>query len=86
MTFSNLKKISDFEWESRPPPESKGMRVRIFATRSMLDSIVRDLSLEQAINAAALPGVMDPVVIMPDVHQGYGFPIGGVVATHIQME
>ena len=58
-------------------------KVKIFASRSMLDSIVRDLSLEQAINATTLPGVMEPVVIMPDVHQGYGFPIGGVAATRV---
>ncbi len=84
LAISNLKKISDFEWEI-PTHTRKDMRtkVRIFASRSMLDSIVRDLSLEQAINAATLPGVMEPVVIMPDVHQGYGFPIGGVAATRV---
>ncbi len=84
LTISNLKKITDYEWEI-PASTRRDMRVpvRIFASRSMLNSIIQDLSLEQAMNAATLPGVMDPVVIMPDVHQGYGFPIGGVAATRV---
>ena len=55
--------------------------VRIFATRGLLEQIISDKSLEQAVNAATLPGLVGRVVIMPDVHQGYGFPIGGVAAT-----
>jgi tRNA-splicing ligase RtcB len=84
LTISELIRISDYEWEI-PTSARKDMRtkVKIFASRSMLDSIIRDLSLEQAMNAATLPGVVDPVVIMPDVHQGYGFPIGGVAATRV---
>jgi tRNA-splicing ligase RtcB (3'-phosphate/5'-hydroxy nucleic acid ligase) len=84
LTIPELIRISDYEWEI-PSSARKDMRtkVRIFASRSMLDSIIRDLSLEQAMNAATLPGVVDPVVIMPDVHQGYGFPIGGVAATRV---
>jgi tRNA-splicing ligase RtcB len=49
----------------------------------MLEAAIGDQSIEQAINAATLPGVVEPVVVMPDMHQGYGFPIGGVAATRL---
>jgi len=55
--------------------------VRVFATRELLEKALGDLSMEQAVNAATLPGVTGAVLVMPDVHQGYGFPIGGVAAT-----
>ena len=55
--------------------------VRIFATRQLLEDSLDDLSIEQAINAATLPGLVGQVVVMPDMHQGYGFPIGGVAAS-----
>src|SRR5512146_444847 len=79
-----FKKISDYEWEI-PKTYRKDMRVpvRIFATRKLLEGSLDDLSLEQAINAATLPGLAGPVVVMPDMHQGYGFPIGGVAATRL---
>ncbi|MCL4560827.1 MAG: RtcB family protein [Chloroflexi bacterium] len=55
--------------------------VRVFATRNLLEAALGDQSFEQAVNAATLMGLAGPVVVMPDVHQGYGFPIGGVAAT-----
>ena len=55
--------------------------VRFFATRRMLEGALGDRSVEQALNAATLPGLVGHVAVMPDVHQGYGFPIGGVAAT-----
>jgi tRNA-splicing ligase RtcB len=55
--------------------------VRIFATLALLEHIAGDKSLEQAVNAATLPGLVGHVVVMPDMHQGYGFPIGAVAAT-----
>jgi tRNA-splicing ligase RtcB len=55
--------------------------VRLFATRELLEAVVEDKSLEQAVNSATLPGLVGHVVVMPDMHQGYGFPIGGVAAT-----
>lgn len=78
----NLTKISDYEWEI--PRTFRGdMRVpvRLFATRELLEQIVDDKSLEQAVNTATLPGLVGHVVVMPDMHQGYGFPIGGVAAS-----
>ena len=75
-------KINDYEWEI-PKTYRSDMRgsVRLFATRRLLESSLKDLSVEQAINATTLPGLVGPVVVMPDMHQGYGFPIGGVAAT-----
>lgn len=80
--LNDLVKISDYEWEI-PKTFRKDMRVpvRLFATRSLLEKVMADKSLEQAVNAATLPGLVGYVVVMPDMHQGYGFPIGGVAAT-----
>jgi tRNA-splicing ligase RtcB len=80
--LQDLKKISDYEWEI-PISYRSDMRVpvRLFATRELLEDVMRDRSLEQAVNAATLPGLVGHVVVMPDMHQGYGFPIGGVAAT-----
>lgn len=82
MELKHLRQISDYEWEI-PQSYRHDMRasVRIFATRRLLEQIANDQSLEQAVNAATLLGVVSPVVVMPDMHQGYGFPIGGVAAT-----
>lgn len=84
ITLRDFQKINDFEWEI-PRTFRKTMRVpvRIFATRALLIEALGDLSIEQAINATTLPGVVDAVVVMPDMHQGYGFPIGGVAATRM---
>ena len=73
---------SDYEWEI-PKGYRSDMKVpvRIFSTRKMLEQSLGDLSVEQAINATTLPGVLGSVMVMPDMHQGYGFPIGGVAAT-----
>jgi tRNA-splicing ligase RtcB len=80
--LQDLTRISDYEWEI--PQSFRGdMRgpVRIFSTRALLEQILGDKSLEQAVNASTLPGLVGAVVVMPDMHQGYGFPIGGVAAT-----
>ncbi|MCZ7547482.1 MAG: RtcB family protein [Anaerolineae bacterium] len=59
------------------------MRVpaRLYATGRMLEDVLVDRSVEQLINTATLPGVVGHALAMPDIHQGYGFPIGGVAAT-----
>ena len=82
--LNELTRVSLYEWEI-PSTYRQDMRVpvRIFATKQLLDEIKSDKSLEQAVNAATLPGLVSPVVVMPDVHQGYGFPIGGVAATRL---
>ncbi len=80
--LQDLRRISDYEWEI-PQSFRKDMRgpVRIFATRRLIEQVIQDRSLEQAVNAATLPGLVGAVTVMPDMHQGYGFPIGGVAAT-----
>jgi tRNA-splicing ligase RtcB len=82
MKIENLIQISETEWEI-PTDFRIDMRVpvRLFATREMLEQIINDRSLEQAVNTATLPGLVGHVIVMPDMHQGYGFPIGGVAAT-----
>src|SRR5512142_812687 len=82
VSLKDLNKISEYEWEI-PKSFRQDMRVpvRLFATRRLLDKVMEDQSLEQAVNAATLPGLVGQVVVMPDMHQGYGFPIGGVAAT-----
>jgi hypothetical protein len=63
--------------------ERRGMRTHViaYASEPLLQQIRKDLSLEQAMNVATLPGIVGPSLTMPDIHQGYGFPIGGVAAT-----
>lgn len=75
----NLKKISDFEWEI---PKEGRMNVpgRIFSSEELLEKVKDDKSLEQVRNVACLPGILRASYAMPDIHQGYGFSIGGVAA------
>jgi tRNA-splicing ligase RtcB len=82
VNIQDLVKKGEYEWEI-PVSFRSDMRVpvRIFASRRLLESVMDDKSLDQAVNAATLPGLVGQVVVMPDMHQGYGFPIGGVAAT-----
>ncbi|MGB9604252.1 MAG: RtcB family protein [Bryobacteraceae bacterium] len=69
-----------------PRDERRGMRtdVIIYASQALIEQIRKDQSLEQAMNVATLPGIVGYSLAMPDIHQGYGFPIGGVAATDIE--
>jgi tRNA-splicing ligase RtcB (3'-phosphate/5'-hydroxy nucleic acid ligase) len=80
--MSELRRVGDVMWEL---PASGSMRVpgRVFADAELVEAIGEDGSLEQLRNVATLPGVVDAVLAMPDVHQGYGFPVGGVAATEL---
>jgi tRNA-splicing ligase RtcB len=75
-----IRKINDYTWEI---PKEDGMLVpgRVFASAALLEDIRDDKSLEQVRNVAHLPGIVGHSLAMPDIHQGYGFPIGGVAAT-----
>lgn len=77
-----LRQIDDFLWEI-PVGYVDGMRVpgRIFGTRSIVEKAVADNAAIQVANVATLPGIVGAALAMPDVHWGYGFPIGGVAAT-----
>src|SRR3990172_991717 len=75
----SLVKIDDFLYEI---PKTGKMRVpaRIYASEKMLKDILQDNAPEQVANVAWLPGIVGYSYAMPDIHWGYGFPIGGVAA------
>jgi tRNA-splicing ligase RtcB len=78
----NATRIGDHLWEL-PIGTVPGMRVpgRVFASKELFDKAVADRAVEQVANVATLPGVVEASYAMPDIHWGYGFPIGGVAAT-----
>ncbi len=78
----HINKLEDFLWEI-PKSFRSDMRVpaRALASETLLDDIIEDRSLNQLVNVATLPGIQKASMVMPDVHEGYGFPIGGVAAT-----
>lgn len=82
--WQDLIKISDYCYEV-PQSFRDDMRVsaRAFITEDMFKDVSGDRSLEQLINVATLPGIQKAAFAMPDMHQGYGFPIGGVAAMAI---
>src|SRR5512142_3336883 len=79
---SELVPLDDVVWEI-PASARADMRVpaRVFADRELIGQIAADRSLEQLQNVATLPGIVGAALAMPDIHQGYGFPVGGVAAT-----
>jgi tRNA-splicing ligase RtcB (3'-phosphate/5'-hydroxy nucleic acid ligase) len=77
-----LERIDEELWEI--PVEARAdMRVpaRLFADEELVAAVRADDSLEQLVNVCTLPGIVDAALGMPDIHQGYGFPVGGVAAT-----
>src|SRR6266545_744642 len=74
-----LERIDDFRYRI---PRRGAMRVPglIFASRELMADIRHDRSTEQVVNVAHLPGIIGHSIAMPDIHWGYGFPIGGVAA------
>jgi tRNA-splicing ligase RtcB (3'-phosphate/5'-hydroxy nucleic acid ligase) len=82
--MSEPRRVGEVTWEI-PTTSRADMRVpaRIFADDEILDEIAGDHSLEQLQNVATLPGIVGAAIAMPDIHQGYGFPVGGVAATEL---
>ena len=80
-----LVKIDDYRWKI-PADYKPGMRVPglIYASERMLDSMREEQTPEQVANVAFLPGILGYSLAMPDIHWGYGFPIGGVAATKVK--
>jgi tRNA-splicing ligase RtcB len=78
-----LRQVDEYRWEV--PQEGK-MRTRglVYASREMIPKIQEDRSLEQVANVATLPGIVGASLAMPDIHWGYGFPIGGVAAFDVE--
>ena len=82
MTSTNtieVQQIDAYRWRI---PRQGQMRVDglIFASEVLMQAIRGDQSLQQVANVAQLPGIVDHSIAMPDIHWGYGFPIGGVAA------
>jgi len=77
-----LERLSPYLWRV-PQDERRGMRVPglVVADDTLIEAIRSDASLEQIANGATLPGIVKAALAMPDIHQGYGLPVGGVVAT-----
>jgi tRNA-splicing ligase RtcB len=79
------EQVTPFEWRI-PQGFVDGMRVPgiVFATEELLRKAMEDRALEQVANVATLPGIVKASFAMPDIHWGYGFPIGGVAATDVE--
>ncbi|MGN6614628.1 MAG: RtcB family protein [Candidatus Nitrosocosmicus sp.] len=80
-----VNKISNFKYQIYKD-ESKGMNipVTIFANDLLITKMVEDRTLDQAVNVTTLPGVKKHMVVLPDGHEGYGFPVGGVAASDLE--
>ena len=79
----HLQRLDDFRWRL---PREGDMRVDglVYASETLMQSIRGDQSLQQVANVAHLPGIVGNSIAMPDIHWGYGFPIGGVAAFDAQ--
>ncbi|MBI2264236.1 MAG: RtcB family protein [Armatimonadetes bacterium] len=79
---TGLKRLDEFRWKIEEDYKP-GMRVPgiIYANEELMKSIAQDQAVEQVANVAMLPGIVKASLAMPDIHWGYGFPIGGVAAT-----
>src|SRR5258706_5069745 len=77
-----LERVGPYLWRI-PQDTSRGMRVPglVIADDQLIESIRSDASLDQIANGATLPGIVRAAMAMPDIHQGYGLPVGGVIAT-----
>ena len=80
-----IRQIDGCRWEI-PQDYKKGMQVPglVFATETLMEQISADNSLDQVANVACLPGIVKASMAMPDIHWGYGFPVGGVAATRVE--
>jgi tRNA-splicing ligase RtcB (3'-phosphate/5'-hydroxy nucleic acid ligase) len=85
VTLDDMQEIAPCKWEiSRAFRNDMRVNARLYASRPMVEPLLHERALEQLVNTAALPGVQEPALAMPDIHQGYGFPIGGVVALRVE--
>jgi tRNA-splicing ligase RtcB len=84
VSSQDFKRIDKFIYEV-PVSFQEAMRVpaRFYADPELMEKALEDKCLEQLVNTATLPGIVKYALAMPDIHQGYGFPIGGVIATEL---
>src|SRR5262249_54688791 len=81
----HVEQIAPYLWRI-PSDAAPGMRVPgiVVANEPLTRQIRTDLALAQLANGATLPGIVRAALAMPDIHQGYGLPVGGVVATDVR--
>jgi tRNA-splicing ligase RtcB len=79
MTDFELEKLDDNVYEI-PQDDEMNAPARVYASEKLLDEIKQDKTLQQVRNVATMPGIVEHSIVLPDGHQGYGFPIGGVAA------
>jgi tRNA-splicing ligase RtcB (3'-phosphate/5'-hydroxy nucleic acid ligase) len=81
----NVERVGPYLWRI-PADSQRGMRVPglVVADDRLMSAIRREAALEQVANGATLPGIVKASLAMPDIHQGYGLPVGGVVATDLR--
>ncbi|MFP4175267.1 MAG: RtcB family protein, partial [Halobacteriales archaeon] len=79
MTDFDLERVAENVYEI-PQDDDMNAPARVYASEALLDEIKQDKTLEQVRNVATMPGIVKQSIVMPDGHQGYGFPIGGVAA------
>jgi tRNA-splicing ligase RtcB len=84
VNIKDFRQIDEFVYEiPRTYRDDMQVPARFYADAALLEGVKDDRSLEQLVNTATLPGAVKYALAMPDIHQGYGFPIGGVVATQL---
>ncbi|MDD3520627.1 MAG: RtcB family protein [Actinomycetota bacterium] len=85
MIDGQIKKINDYKFEI-VLDKGKGMNVPgiIFSNDKLIEAVLQEETINQVINVASLPGIVKASYAMPDIHYGYGFPIGGVAAFDLQ--
>ena len=81
MSLLTPKKIGKMKYQIEPD-SSRGMRVpvTIYADEKLLEKMMSDRTIQQAINVSTIPGILGSSIVLPDGHEGYGFPVGGVAA------
>ena len=80
-----IEKLNEFEFKINVDDSKKmNVPVTIYADDNLILKMSEDRTLDQAVNVSTLPGVRKHVVVLPDGHEGYGFPVGGVAATDIE--
>jgi len=80
-----IEKLNEFEFKINVDDSKKmNVPVTIYADDNLILKMSEDRTLDQAVNVSTLPGVRKHVVVLPDGHEGYGFPVGGVAATDME--
>lgn len=76
-----IKKLNDFLWEvGKEENPEMNVPIHIYGNEKIVNTLSKDRTLKQAMNASCLPSIVKHMLVMPDGHEGYGFPVGGVAA------